>query len=185
MSKILRGQVMRLNLKETAIEVKEDDITEQSVDAVVNPANEHLVLGGGVAGAIRKKGGDVIQQECDILSPITVGEAVMTTGGHLKAGHVIHAVGPRMGEGDEDNKLKNAVANALRIADDNGFSSIALPAISTGIFGYPMEKCAKIMMSEIVDFINAGTVLREIVICVFGTEAYDIFVQQLEEAIQK
>jgi O-acetyl-ADP-ribose deacetylase (regulator of RNase III) len=97
--------------------VKEGDITEASTEAIVNPANEALVLGGGVAGAIRTKGGPAIQAECSKISPTCVGAAVKTTAGNLKANYVIHAVGPRMGEGDEDAKLKSATLNALILAD--------------------------------------------------------------------
>ena len=125
---------MQHEINDTIIELIRGDITECETDAIVNAANDRLILGGGVAGAIRKKGGPAIQEECNKIGGTFVGGAVITTGGNLKAKYVIHAVGPQMGEGDEDNKLKNATVNSLKVADENGLKSIAFPAISTGIF---------------------------------------------------
>jgi O-acetyl-ADP-ribose deacetylase (regulator of RNase III) len=101
------------------LELTEGDITEMETDAIVNAANDRLILGGGVAGAIRRKGGPEIQKECDKIGGTCVGGAVITTGGNLKAQHVIHAVGPRMGEGNEDGKLRKATLNSLKLADQN------------------------------------------------------------------
>ena len=131
---------MKFNINNVVIELVEGDITELATDAIVNPANEFLQLGAGVAGAIRAKGGPTIQEECNKIGGTFVGGAVITTGGNLKAKHVIHAVGPRMGEGDEEQKLHNATLNSLKVTEDNNLSSIAFPAISTGIFGFPMRK---------------------------------------------
>src|SRR6476620_6760866 len=128
-----------VTLDHTQLELVEGDITELEVDAIVNAANEHLQLGTGVAGAIRQKGGPSIQVECDRIGGAPVGTAVMTGAGNLKARRVIHAVGPRMGEGDEDKKLASAVRAALGLADRRGMKSIALPAISTGTFGFPID----------------------------------------------
>jgi O-acetyl-ADP-ribose deacetylase (regulator of RNase III) len=113
----------------------EGDITELDVDAIVNAANSQLQLGSGVAGAIREKGGPSIQEECDKLGSTYVGGAVLTGAGNLKAKHVIHAVGPKMGEGEEESKLRNATMNSLLVAAEHGLKSIAFPTISTGIFG--------------------------------------------------
>src|SRR3954464_3677722 len=126
-------------LEGTRLELIEGDITELDVDAIVNPANEQLQLGAGVAGAIRAKGGASIQEECDRIGGTPVGTAVMTGAGNLKARQVIHAVGPRMGEGEEDRKLASAVRAALALADRRNLKSIALPALSTGVYGFPME----------------------------------------------
>src|SRR5689334_22930847 len=130
---------LTVTLERTQLELIEGDITTLDVDAIVNAANEHLQLGGGVAGAIRQKGGPSIQEECNRIGGTPVGTAVMTGAGNLKARQVIHAVGPQMGEGDEDKKLASAVRAALALADRRGFKSIALPAISTGIFGFPID----------------------------------------------
>lgn len=157
------------------------DITELEVDAIVNAANARLKLGGGVAGAILKKGGYSIQEECDKIGGSFVGGAVLTGAGRLKARYVIHAVGPRLGEGDEDNKLKNATANALRLASKKGLKSIAFPAISTGIFGFPKDRCSKIMLSTTLDFLKKHTLPEKVIFCLFDDETYQIFHLRLKE----
>ena len=152
------------------------DITDMDTEAIVNAANQNLVLGAGVAGAIRTKGGPAIQEECNRIGGAAVGEAAITTGGNLKATYVIHAVGPRMGEGDEDQKLADATRNSLNLAHEKGLSSIAFPAISTGIFGFPKERCAKIMLTTVVETLKEGeTSLREVVFCLWGEESLKIF----------
>ncbi|MGW8180284.1 MAG: macro domain-containing protein, partial [bacterium] len=117
-----------------------------------NAANSHLQHGGGVAGAIVRKGGTIIQEESDRIGYVPVGHAALTTAGKLPAKYVIHAVGPRMGEGDEDSKLKNAVLNSLLLASEKGLRSISMPAISSGIFGFPKDRCALILINEAVHF---------------------------------
>jgi O-acetyl-ADP-ribose deacetylase (regulator of RNase III) len=166
---------MKRKFQNTEIEIVEGDITLLDRDAIVNAANDNLILGAGVAGAIRKRGGRSIQDECDKIGGTFVGGAVITGGGDLKARHVIHAVGPRMGEGDEDFKLKNATLNSLKLADENGLKSIAFPAISTGIFGFPLERAADIMVSTAIEHIKAGTGLISITFCLYGEEAYGTF----------
>jgi O-acetyl-ADP-ribose deacetylase (regulator of RNase III) len=165
------------------IELAQGDITELDTDAIVNAANAQLVMGGGVAGAIRRKGGPEIQQECDRIGGTFMGGAVLTTGGSLKARHVIHAVGPRQGEGDEDRKLKNATLNSLKIADENKLRSIAFPAISTGIFGYPLDKCATIMLSATIEYLKGKTALERVVFCLYDSRAFDTFAAELSRQI--
>ena len=167
------------NINKTVIQLIKGDITEQETDAIVNAANAQLVLGGGVAGAIRLKGGSAIQEECNRLGGTFVGGAVITTGGNLKAQHVIHAVGPRMGEGDEDNKLKNATVNSLKAAEENNLKSITFPAISTGIFGFPIERCAEIMLSETINYLKGETALEKVVFCLFDDKAFNIFSKKI------
>jgi len=158
------------------------DITEMDTDAIVNAANEKLVLGAGVAGAIRTKGGPAIQKECDRIGGAAVGGAVITTGGNLKASYVIHAVGPRMGEGDEDRKLADATRNSLNLAIKKELSSIAFPAISTGIFGFPKDRCAEIMLASVVETLKKEeTSLKKVVFCLWGEESLQVF----EEAAKK
>ena len=166
---------MGRKINNSVIELIQGDITELSTDAIVNAANRQLVLGGGVAGVIRIKGGPGIQAQCDKKAPISTGEAVITTGGQLKAQYVIHAVGPRQGQGQEDEKLKNATLNALKVADVNGLKSIAFPAISTGIFGFPMDSCAKIMLSATIDYLRSRTSLERVIFCLFDRAACDVF----------
>lgn len=152
------------------------DITEMEIDAIVNAANEHLKHGGGVAGAIVRKGGKIIQEESDKIGYCPVGEAVVTTAGNLKAKFVIHAVGPRWGEGDEENKLKRAVRNALKKGEEKGVSSIALPAISTGIFGFPKEKGCKIIVREVKEFLEKeAKSINEVYLCDINEETCKFF----------
>ncbi len=126
---------MQVKINKTFLELTQGDITDQTTDAIVNAANTALQLGGGVAGAIRRKGGPKIQEECNKIGGTYVGGAVITTGGNLKAKYVIHAVGPIHGDEHEDAKLKDATLNSLILADKKNLKSIAFPAISTGIFG--------------------------------------------------
>ena len=171
---------MEVRIGNGILELLEGDITEMDTDAIVNAANTQLQLGGGVAGAIRRKGGPAIQAECNRIGGTFVGGAVVTTGGNLTAKHVIHAVGPRMGEGDEDDKLRNATVNSLRMADENGLKSVAFPAISTGIFGFPIQRCAEIMLKTAADYLDGQTGLERIVFCLYGKDSYDVFARQLE-----
>jgi len=166
-------------IKNSILKLVQGDITELTTDVIVNAANAQLILGGGVAGAIRKKGGSTIQEECNKIGGSFVGGAVITTGGNLKAKHVIHAVGPRMGEGDEDAKLRNAVLDSLKLMDEHGLKTIAFPAISTGIFGYPIEKCAKIMILTAKKYLAGETQIREVVFCLYSQPDYEVFNEEL------
>jgi O-acetyl-ADP-ribose deacetylase (regulator of RNase III) len=165
------------------LEILQGDITEMDTDAIVNAANAQLILGAGVAGAIRKKGGPSIQEECDRIGGTVVGGAVITGAGNLKARHVIHAVGPRMGEGNEDQKLRDATLNSLRLAQEHGLRSVAFPAISTGIFGFPMDRCARNMLGAAREFMEGGTSLQRVVFCLFGEDARRSFEQSLKEIL--
>lgn len=160
------------------------DLTEMEVDAIVNAANAGLILGGGVAGAIARKGGPSIQEECNRIGGSFVGGAAITSAGNLKAKKVIHAVGPQMGEGDEDEKLQNATRNSLKLAEEHGLHSIAFPAISTGIFGYPIERCAAIMLTEAVRCLQTPGVLGDIYFCLWDAPAYEVFNKRLNELIR-
>ncbi len=164
----------------SVIELVKGDITELEVDAIVNAANSALKMGGGVAGAILRKGGREIQEECDRIGYCPVGGAVITGAGRLKAKYVVHAVGPRMGEGDEDRKLRNATLNALKVAEEHGVRSIAFPAISTGIFGFPKDRCAKIMLRAAVDYLSRGSRVKRVIFCLYDDETYGIFREELE-----
>lgn len=162
------------------IRLVQGDITEMDTDVIVNAANAQLILGGGVAGAIRRKGGPAIQEECNKIGGTFVGGAVITTGGNLKARNVIHAVGPRMGEGNEDEKLINAILNSLKLMDERNLKSITFPAISTGIFGYPIDRCAKIMISTTKDYLRKATQIEEVNFCLFTISDFEIFEQFLK-----
>jgi O-acetyl-ADP-ribose deacetylase len=140
------------------LQIVQGDLTTEEVDAIVNAANERLQHGGGVAWAISKRGGPAIQKESDQWirehGPVPHSHPAWTLGGRLPAKYVIHAVGPVWGEGDEDKKLYAALKGCLRVADELKCTSMALPAISTGIFGFPRERAAEIIFSSIEDYIN-------------------------------
>lgn len=178
------GNRLVMPLERTTLEMVQADITDLDVDVIVNAANEHLQLGSGVAGAIRAKGGPSIQEECNRIGSTPVGTAVMTGAGHLKAKQVIHAVGPRMGDGDEDKRLASAVRAALALADRRGMKSIALPAISTGVFGFPVERAARVMLTEIQRFLQGGTKLERVVLCLFDEAAFNVFKKELRRGFR-
>ena len=171
---------MELTIKNSKIKLVQGDITELSTDVIVNAANAQLILGGGVAGAIRRKGGPSIQEGCNKIGGTFVGGAVITTGGELKAKYVIHAVGPRMGEGNEDEKLKNATLNSLKLMDEHVLKSIAFPAISTGIFGYPVDRCAKIMISNAKEYLAGETQIEEVIFCLYSASDFKVFENELK-----
>ena len=183
--KIREADTMKVDINNSVLELVEDDITEMETEAIVNAANAQLIMGGGVAGAIREKGGPNIQEECNKIGGTFVGGAVITTGGNLKAKHVIHAAGPRMGEGNEDEKLKNAALNSLKLADENNLKSISFPAISAGIFGFPIHRCAEIMLKTTIDYLKGETGLERVVFCLFGQGAYRVFENQLKQEVSK
>jgi O-acetyl-ADP-ribose deacetylase (regulator of RNase III) len=159
------------------------DITERDVDAIVNAANSYLQHGGGVAGAIVRKGGQIIQEESDKIGYVPVGKAAITVAGALPAKFVIHAVGPRMGEGDEDNKLKGAVLSSLLLASEKGLKSISMPAISSGIFGFPKDRCAMLLVGEAETFIKdyPETSLELIEFCVYDAPTVGYFEKELRK----
>lgn len=172
---------MQITVNRTQLELVQGDITDQAADAIVNAANSHLILGGGVAGAIRRKGGPAIQAECDQKAPIEVGRAAITTAGALPARYVIHAVGPRMGEGDEDRKLADATRSSLQLADAHHLESLAFCAISTGIFDFPINRCARIMLTETIRYLKGQTGLQKVVFCLYDRRAYTTFAAALNE----
>ena len=153
--------VERLLATSQTLQIVQGDITTDDVDAIVNAANENLQHGGGVAWAILRRGGGVIQTESDawikVHGPVSHARPAWTSGGALPAKYVIHAVGPVWGDGDEDNKLSAAVAGSLRTADELNCTSISMPAISTGIFGFPKERAAGVIFSSIEKYFSSST----------------------------
>jgi O-acetyl-ADP-ribose deacetylase (regulator of RNase III) len=171
---------MKKKFGNTEIELMRGDITEMKTDAIVNAANSQLAHGGGVAGSIVRKGGKTIQEESDVWvkawgGEVSVGSVAITSGGELPARYVIHAVGPKMGEGEEDEKLRKACLSSLTMADQRHFESIAFPAISTGIFGFPMDRCAEILLSTTIEFVQKQTSIKKIIFCLFDDKALKIF----------
>lgn len=157
------------------ITIRQGDITEARVDAIVNAANNDLKLGGGVAGAIRTKGGPWIQQECDKLGPVEIGEAAITTGGNLTARYVIHAASMRLGGRTTEPSLRQATRNCLLRAKEKGLESIAFPAIGTGIAGFPLDRCAEIMGAEVRDHLKGETPLKRVEFVLFDKPSLYVF----------
>ncbi len=165
---------MSSNVK-NRIKVMEGDITEMDTDAIVNAANNELKLGAGVAGAIRKKGGPSIQEECDRTGAIDVGGAALTKGGDLKAPYVIHAASMSLGGKTTEPNLRSSVKESLCIADREGLKSVSFPAIGTGVAGFPMDKAAAVMLEEVKDHLEKGGGLQEVRFVLFGEDAFNAF----------
>ncbi|HSL43862.1 MAG TPA: macro domain-containing protein [Anaerolineales bacterium] len=169
------------------VQLVQGDITTEEVDAIVNAANEYLQHGGGVARTISKKGGSTIQKESDawVLQYGRVPHAypAWTSGGSLPAKYVIHAVGPIWGDGHEDNKLESAVTGSLRLADELKCSSIALPAISTGIYGFPKERAAGIIFSAVERYFaaNSSSGLKTVKLALYDQPTVDVFLKSWQE----
>lgn len=161
------------------------DLTEADTDAIVNAANNDLQLGGGVAGAIRRKGGEQIQRECDAIGSIPVGGAAITSGGRLKARHVIHAASMQLGGATTAQALRSSTVHSLRTAAQNNLKTIAFPAVGTGIAGFPMRECAEIMLAEAQKHLQAATSLEQVQFILFDKQSLEIFEQVWKEAKKK
>ncbi|MGC8579003.1 MAG: O-acetyl-ADP-ribose deacetylase [bacterium] len=149
---------MEITIGNTVLSIIKGDITHEQTDAIVNAANSRLAGGGGVDGAIHRAGGPKIMEECRKIGGCPTGSAVITTGGNLKAKYVIHAVGPIYNDGKhgEDKLLAGAYRTSLELAIKNNLKSIAFPSISTGAYGYPVDKAAEIALKTIVEFIKGN-----------------------------
>lgn len=153
------------------------DITNLEVDAIVNAANNHLWMGAGVGGAIKKSGGAAIEKEAVKKGPVPLGEAVVTSAGNLKAKHVIHAVVMGQDLATSEDYIRTATRNAIRLADEMNLKSIAFPALGTGVGGFSFSDCARIMVDEVRRF--SAKNLQQIIFCVFGDEAYKAFYKEI------
>ncbi len=161
----------------TDIHIEQGDITSYKVDAIVNAANNDLILGGGLAGAIARKGGQEIQKECNKIGPIKVGQAAITTAGKLPAKYVIHAASMRLGGVTSAESLESSTRACLEIADRYKLESIAFPAIGTGIARFPLKECAKIMLGIIIEHARKQTTLKDVYIVLYDNNAYEIFLK--------
>lgn len=166
---------MQTKLNQTLVELQQGDITKQEVDAIVNAANTSLLGGGGVDGAIHRAAGHKLVQECMTLHGCKTGDAKITKGYKLPAQHVIHAVGPTYRNPDAPALLASAFRRSLEVAVENDLKTIAFPAISTGIFGYPMDEAATISLRTIRDFVQEDTTLDHIIIVLFTADALETF----------
>ncbi len=161
--------------------VQEGDLCDAAVDAIVNAANTQLVLGAGLAGAIRERGGPAIQAECDAHGPVPLGGAALTTAGELPARCVIHAAGMEPGGSVSEESLRDCTRRSLELAREHGLRSIALPAIGTGVGGFPLQRCAEIMLAEVDAHLKGGSPLEEVRFVLFGEPAYRVF-EQVQDA---
>jgi O-acetyl-ADP-ribose deacetylase (regulator of RNase III) len=157
------------------IVIQQGDLTEMDTDAIVNAANNDLILGAGVAGAIRRRGGEVIERECRDIGSIPVGYAAITGGGKLKARFVIHAASMQLGGRTSAEALRHATAHSLRIGAERGLKTIAFPAVGTGIAGFPMGQCAEIMLLEAARHLTEETSIETIYFVLFDESACDLF----------
>ncbi len=167
----------------STLRIVQGDLTSEKVDAIVNAANEHLAHGGGVAAAIARAGGPTIQRESDSWvhnhGRVETGSAAITSGGDLPARWVIHAVGPIWGCGAEDAKLEQAITSSLELAAEHGLQSVAFPAISSGIFGFPKDRCARVFCETLDAWFAAHgeASIREVRLCLFDRETTQHFLE--------
>ncbi len=167
-------------MSEEQIELRLGDITEVEADAIVNAANNQLQLGGGVAGAIRRKGGPSIQEECDRIGTIPLGEAAVTAAGWLKARYVIHAASMSLGHQTSAENLVASTRNSLLRADEHKLKSIAFPAIGTGVAGFPIDECARLMLAAVRQHLASGeSSLEKVIFALYDQTAYDAFANEL------
>ncbi|HLZ19022.1 MAG TPA: O-acetyl-ADP-ribose deacetylase [Smithellaceae bacterium] len=177
---------MQTKVNQTLIELVCGDITLETTDAIVNAANSRLAGGAGVDGAIHRAGGPAIMAECRAIGGCPTGEAVITTGGNLKARYVIHTVGPvyRGGTQNEAKLLVSAYLNSLKLAVKKGLQSISFPAISCGVYGYPVHEAAQLSLKTCVDFAGSSADLLLIRHVLFDQRIFDIFSKELRKVIE-
>ena len=178
---------MEVTINRTELCLKQGDITQEDTDAIVNAANSSLMGGGGVDGAIHRAGGPAILEACKRIraerGPLPTGQAVITTGGNLRAKHVIHTVGPiwRGGHAGETQLLASAYRESLKLAVENRLSTVAFPSISTGAYGYPIDEAARIALRTVIDFLESNTSLEKVIFVLFDSRTYDSYRRALEE----
>jgi O-acetyl-ADP-ribose deacetylase (regulator of RNase III) len=183
---------VEVTVNKTKVSMIQGDITKQAVDAIVNAANPSLMGGGGVDGAIHRAGGSAILEECKKIvarqGSLPTGQAVITTGGNLKARYVIHTVGPiwHGGSGDEAELLRSGYYECLKLATENKLASISFPSISTGAYGYPVDEAAKTAVSTVVSFLkDQATSLKEVVFVLFDSWTYQSYCSALRTCLNR
>ena len=170
---------MKVRIGQGSVEVVKGDITDQDVDAIVNAANNHLWMGAGVAGAIKKKGGQEIETEAVRQGPVDIGAAVITTGGNLKAKFVIHAAGMGQDLRTDEEKVRSATRSSLKLADENKVGTLAFPAIGTGVGGFSIHQCAQTMINESIDFLSESKTLKLVRFVLFDDAGFQSFEEEL------
>jgi len=173
---------MEVRIHQGTITLVQGDITEEETDAIVNAANSRLMGGAGVDGAIHRAGGPSIMAECRKIGGCPAGQAVITTGGNLKARYVIHTVGPvyQGGTQGEAELLRSAYLSSLRLASSHGLKSIAFPAISTGVYSYPLAEAARIALKTAIDYLQEHGDIEKIRFCLFDRRAYETFTEEIK-----
>lgn len=174
---------MEAQIGKSKIFLKRGDITKEAVDAIVNAANKTLLGGGGVDGAIHRAGGPAILDECRKLGGCETGDAKITTGGKLPAKYVIHTVGPVWSDGrrNESEKLASAYRSSLEVASENKVHSIAFPSISTGAYGFPIEKAARIASKTVAEYLKNHPEIEKVIFMVFSENDYSVYESALDE----
>ncbi|HTZ41432.1 MAG TPA: O-acetyl-ADP-ribose deacetylase [Syntrophales bacterium] len=174
---------MEVKIGKSTLAIVEGDITKEETDAIVNAANSGLRGGGGVDGAIHRAGGPAIMEECRKIGHCPTGQAVITTGGNLKAKYVIHTVGPVYSGGsrNEAGLLKSAYLESLKLASKKGIRSLSFPAISTGAYGYPLNEAARIALKTTIDYLGEHPEIEAVRFVLFGKSMYDIFTEELKK----
>jgi len=182
---------MEVTINRTRLSLQQGDITLQNTDAIVNAANSSLMGGGGVDGAIHRAGGPAILEECKTIvaqrGRLPAGQAVITTGGRIKTRHVIHTVGPiwRGGKQGEPETLASAYRESLKLAVEKGLKSVSFPSISTGAYGYPLDRAARVALQTVIGFLRRDSSLQEVVFVLFDSRTFDAYRLALEEIQQK
>jgi O-acetyl-ADP-ribose deacetylase len=171
---------MRYSIDHGSIQVVQGDIADQDTEAIVNAANNHFWMGAGVAGAIKRKGGEQIEAEAVAQGPVEVGQAVLTSGGSLRAKHVIHAAVMGQDLHTDAEKIKAATLHSLRLAEASAISSLSFPALGTGVGGFSPHHCARIMMSEALEFLMRSKHLHEIRFVLYDAPALSAFEEELK-----
>ena len=177
-------------INKTRLSLMQGDITKQETDAIVNAANSGLMGGGGVDGAIHRAGGPAILEDCKKIvaqrGRLPAGQAVITTGGNLKARHVIHTVGPvwHGGKSGEPETLASAYMESLKVAVENNLKSVSFPSISTGVYSYPLPEASRVAIGAVVDFLSKNASLEEVVFVLFDSRTFAAYKQALEEIVK-
>ncbi len=176
---------MKRNVGSCVLEVVQGDITQETVEAIVNAANSSLLGGGGVDGAIHRAGGPAILEECRKLGGCATGDAKITTAGRLPSKWVIHTVGPVYSDGSrgEAGDLENCYRRSLEVAVENGARTVAFPAISCGVYGYPIPEAARIAVRTVREFVKASDAVDLVRFVLFSDKVYDVFAKALEESV--
>ncbi len=166
-------------VKDSVVRLANTDITDMEVESFVYYAQHDLALGSGFGTAISVRGGPSVQKELDTMGPLETTEVVVSEAGEMKAGHIIHAVGPRFQEEDLEAKLKTTVENCLKVADEKGFKQVAFPPMGAGFYGVPLDISARVTLGTISEYLTGETGIREVMVCTYGNREYLPYQKQL------